>query len=412
MKKLVGLVIGIGSLVIVFAGLNPLDRAMAADEFTYDVGAGVTAADVDLIKTGFEIGQAFLEAHLGGDIAEAIRKQITVKIVATGQGNQELGGGGACCTSSSPTGAIRPFFDVAHPHWTSSRPSFWPLTSDHYKTVVHEYAHGWQLSLGCLQNQPLGSWLNEGIAEYVGTEALILRGDMRRVDVLNHQLGAALDTMRRPLSSFGGPSSDLWPGHIGYVALERLVPRAPLGLASLRVICEQVTAGASVSAAFAGAFGIELDVFYADFEAWRIATLAAPAILLVLNDANATPGSNLRLEFVEANFGPATLADFYLGVLLPAEAGPGFGCPNRDAVAFFSGTGAVVTCLSASAATFARYHDRRALPSGFVASTVDAVHAVWPPGIPPGPYTFFAALTHPGSLDVISVSVQVVSFHP
>ena len=532
-----------------FGLARPSTDVLAADEFTYDVGPGVPAEDVDVIKSGFSIGQVFLETYLGGDIAESIRKEITVKIVATGQGNQEPGGGGACCTATtlSPTGesVIRPFFDVAHPNWKNSQFPFWTVVADHYHTAFHEYTHAWQSSLGCIDihNQPLGFWLNEGIAEYVAYEALIARGDMRRGDVLNHHLSNAVRTgqMGRPLTAFGGVTSDLWPGHVGYLALERLVPQAPLGLRSLRVVCEEVAVGASVPAAFATAFGVSLDIFYADFEAWRVAVLAAPAALLVVNEVNAIPGSPLRVDAVQANFGPDAFADLYLGVLLPTYAGPGFGCPNGDAVAFFShapsaggvraeasdvpknipdpgqiisalnfpdigaieevtldfqfshqcerdltmdlrhpdgtvfrvmdrgnrtcsgglqtsashnpslsqplrgklaggmwqlvvtddspefaGTldswsltivkgspaTAVLTCLSAAPSTFARLQQNRVLPSGSVTSTVDVVQGIWPAGIPPGSYTFFGALTRAGTLDVISVSTQVVSFHP
>lgn len=247
----------------------------------YDIGTGVPPDQVDIIKMGFAIGQPYIDGNLGGGIPEAVRRNITAKIVATGRGNEEPGGGGACCTafaiSSTGDSMIRPFFDVAHPHWNQEgRPvvlGFWTVTAGDHKGVIHEYTHGWQHYLGCISifSQPLGFWLNEGIAEYVAYEAMIKRGDMDRADVMDHMLFSARVTgqLDRPLRDFEGNSSGIWPGHVGYLAVDRLVQAAPKGLLAVRTICEQVADGATVPTAFNTAFGISLDGFYADFETWR-----------------------------------------------------------------------------------------------------------------------------------------------
>ena len=250
--------------------------------FIYDIGAGVPLDEIDIIKMGFAIGQSYIDGNLGGGIPEAVRRNITAKIVATGRGNEEPSGGGACCTAFaiSLTGfsIIRPFFDVAHPHWNQQEGrhivlGFWTVTADKHKTIIHEYTHGWQHYLGCINifNQPLGFWLNEGIAEYVAYEAMINRGDMDRADVMDHMLFSAQDTgqLDRSLRDFGGTTADIWPGHVGYLAVDRLVQAAPNGLLAVRIVCEQVAAEATVPAAFNTAFGVSLDDFYADFETWR-----------------------------------------------------------------------------------------------------------------------------------------------
>jgi hypothetical protein len=71
------------------------------------------------------------------------------------------------------------------------------------------------------------------------------------------------------LRDFGGTTADIWPGHVGYLAVDRLVQAAPNGLLAVRIVCEQVAAGATVPAAFNTAFGTSLDDFYTDFEMWR-----------------------------------------------------------------------------------------------------------------------------------------------
>ena len=175
---------------------------------------------------------------------------------------------------------MRLFFDIAHPHWHVSRPS----TSR--KSAVHEYTHIWQHHLGCISKfyQPLGNWLNEGIAEYIAYEAMIKNGEMRREDVTAFMLAAARSTgqLERPLRDFaGGAVRDIgiWPGHVGFLALHRIVPSAPGGILSLRTLCEEVAASASdpraggvgmyYPEAFETAFGISLDDFYDDFEKYR-----------------------------------------------------------------------------------------------------------------------------------------------
>ena len=42
----------------------------------------------------------------------------------------------------------------------------------------------------------------------------------------------------------------------------------------------------------------------------------------------------MQVDVTVTNNGPARLVDVYFGALLPALAGPGFGCPARDAIAF------------------------------------------------------------------------------
>ena len=247
----------------------------------YDIAADVPAEQVEIITTGLQIAQDFLDSGLGGGISTEARKNITVKIIATGRGNEEPWGGGACCTAFSETGGVstmRPFFDVAHPHWDfpASARRYWTLKADHRKTVVHEYTHVWHHHLGCITKfwQPLGNWIQEGTAELVAIEAMIESGEMDRYEVMEVMLSRARGSgaFSRPLRDFAeGAIGDIgiWPGHVGFLALHRIVPSAPVGILSLRTLCEEVGNGASVPAAFETAFGVSLDDFYADYEKYR-----------------------------------------------------------------------------------------------------------------------------------------------
>ena len=245
----------------------------------HDIAPDVPADQVEIITTGLQTAQDFLHGELGGGIPEDARSEITVKIVATGRGNEERGCGGACCTALSSTSGpltMRPFFDVAHPHWDFSPTSrrYWTLDADHWKTAIHEYTHLWQFHLGCLGSRRLGNWLSEGMAEFVAFEAMIESGEMDRSEVMEVMLSRARGSgeLSRPLRDFGeGAIRDIgiWPGHVGFLALHRIAPSAPKGILSLRTLCEEVGDGASVPDAFETAFGVSFYDFYADFEKYR-----------------------------------------------------------------------------------------------------------------------------------------------
>lgn len=270
------------------AALHPglADAPRAEIGAMLDIGPGVPRDQVEIIDQGLTIAENFFESDLGGGIPEDVRRNMTVKIVATGRGNQEQGG--ACCTAfsigASGEAITRPFFDTSHVNWSQagSRPvvlGFWTATDGGHKAVAHEWTHDWQATLGCLSifNQPLGFWLNEGIAEKIAHEAMIERGVMRRADVMDHMTYSARVTgqLSRPLRDFGATTADLWPGHVGFIAVDNLVHRAPNGIMSLRTVCEQVAQGVAVSEAFQRAFGVSLDQFYSEFEVMRQQLLSA-----------------------------------------------------------------------------------------------------------------------------------------
>lgn len=240
-----------------------------ADDFKYDIADNVPPDQVRVIKTALAMAQAYLDSHLGGGLSGAARKRISVKIVATGKGNQEPGGNGGVATAFARSGP-RPFFDVANAQWNQdSSGRGWTTEADSMKTVAHEYGHVWQGSLGAISAtfQPLGPWMNEGIAEYLGYRVMVDAGEMKWDDVRPFVLqGALQDQLGGPLKTI---STRVWSGHVGFLAIDWLVDESPNGLMSLRILAEDIGKGKSVKAAFKDAFGVTLDDFYAQFEAWR-----------------------------------------------------------------------------------------------------------------------------------------------
>jgi hypothetical protein len=234
----------------------------------FDIAQAVPTAAVGVIRRGICDIQLNLQNNFGGDIPGPVKSTITVKVVASGLGNQEPGGHGACCTALDENGA-RPFFDVLHPVWLDQAVSPGPWTGEVNlaKIAAHEYGHGWQATLGCLtiHDQPLGNWMNEGIAEYVAYDTYIRNGAMTTAAVRTFQLDSAIATgeVGVPLQSLEDPSSSPWPGHIGYLAIEKLVLDS--SNMAIRTVCEQVEGGLSVDDAFQAAFGVSKAGFYAAF---------------------------------------------------------------------------------------------------------------------------------------------------
>ncbi|MFA5944545.1 MAG: hypothetical protein WC876_08785, partial [Candidatus Thermoplasmatota archaeon] len=244
------------------SGRSPTQTPARETGFQFDVAADVPEQDLESIRRGLATAGDFLAANLGGDIPPEARSAITVKVVATGRGNDHPNGGGACCTALDPEPPYeaRPFFDVAHPHWLSQTTWFWSAEAGRQSSAIHEYAHVWHAHLGCLGGQPwkgLPDWLEEGFATQVAYAALIEQGATTKGETASFMEHSAKDGEAKqwntPLPDLH--SNQVWPGHIGYLALE--LAMADEGhLMGLRTICTELASGTSLEAAFEAAFGV------------------------------------------------------------------------------------------------------------------------------------------------------------
>ena len=252
----------------------------------FDVAAGVRSSDAEVVETALDLAQAYMDDHLGGGVPRRNRDTIAVRIVAKGDGVEKAGGGAACCSAFSTGGdsvvIVRPFFDVAHSDWTT-RPALarWRREDHQRALAMHEYARGWQHGLGCLSSsaEPLGHWLSEGLAQYVAYRGLIEQDRLRANDVLEFMRSTAEATgeLDLPLQAFEPLTARPWPGHVGYLAVDRLVAVAPDGPLAARRVCEGVAEGKSFDSSFEAAFGISLSDFYAVFDAGSPVTGGAPS---------------------------------------------------------------------------------------------------------------------------------------
>jgi hypothetical protein len=140
---------------------------------------------------------------------------------------------------------------------------------------------------------------------------------------------------------------------------------------------------------------------------------------LLANAAVYGTGHPMHLSVTAQNPGPPTPGDVYVGALVPSAAGPPFGCPGGDAIVL------LVNQFSSSVSTCASRVPDNTVPvmTGVTVPTMGPLTVplfsfVWPPGVEPGPYTFFIALMGPGALadglvdpgDILAVATVTVTF--
>ena len=111
------------------------------------------------------------------------------------------------------------------------------------------------------------------MGEYVANRAAVRAGLFMSDEVVTEfMISAAVSTGEAavPLESLA-----IWAGHIGFLAVQQLVERSPNGVASLKIVCEEVGFGADIDQAFKTAFGVTRSQFYEDFEPYRMSLAAS-----------------------------------------------------------------------------------------------------------------------------------------
>jgi len=160
----------------------------------------------------------------------------------------------------------------------------------------------------------------------------------------------------------------------------------------------------------------EIYVVDGDGVVYRIANPDAITLTLTLNETAFRPGETLTAGLIEANPGPATAVDGYLGAFLPPQAGPAFSCPGGDAVAFIADGGArvEVTCLSTP--PFPPFARNVSIPAALPSTARPNLFSmIWPSDAPAGIYLAFIAYARAGGttlFDVIAVATQNLEFTP
>ncbi len=213
----------------------------------YIVSPGVPADDLADIKAGIELGRAYLTTNLGGDLPPSVVSTLEVTIALTGGGP-----GGTCCWAS---GTFM-FFDVQNEGFVNT-PAYLDHSSTRKKVGTHEYIHVWQYNKGCIDGSR--GWITEGVAEWVAHEPQIAAGKVTREAERSFFREAVIQSGQTTLTNL-----TIWPGHIGYLALDQLMTgKQPSVIAEF---CKKMQAHFGVELAFQDAFGTSLAGFEASFK--------------------------------------------------------------------------------------------------------------------------------------------------
>jgi subtilase family protein len=127
-----------------------------------------------------------------------------------------------------------------------------------------------------------------------------------------------------------------------------------------------------------------------------------PSLGLSLNRHTASPGDPIAVSISVANGGAATTQDVYFVITVPPALSTSLGCPGGDALIFLSNafaSSAVMCVQSAQSVNFPALARNLALRA-FLAPPVpipDILSFSWPPGLPPGNYSFAIFTTAPSA---------------
>jgi hypothetical protein len=135
-----------------------------------------------------------------------------------------------------------------------------------------------------------------------------------------------------------------------------------------------------------------------------------PSVGLWINAKTFQPGSPTRIDVV-ANPRTPERVDVYAGAVLPASAGPTFGCTQGDAVAFLGNGEVSFRCLSSPLPAFVPFRRDIPMTDAFPQTvTPQFLEFMWPADAPRGDYTFFLALTEPGASNIRTVATVNARF--
>lgn len=157
-------------------------------------------------------------------------------------------------------------FNINHPDWKGSTFEL------KLKIGAHEYFHNLQSTIGCSVGwNTSGSdavWLGEGSAEYYGL-LVLSQTELVGLDGIIAQLRSGIKTRNAgKLSEMESPPPPYGLDYaLATVAMSYLVERS--SISAYVGYCTARAQGEEWHSAFAGAFGLSVDEFYKEFEAYR-----------------------------------------------------------------------------------------------------------------------------------------------
>lgn len=220
---------------------------------TFEFDPGVSELDKHDVIEGIRLGQRMVAENFGIDHLANLR--ITVLSDVSGDGDTTL-----ATTFGSE-------IEV----YTSS--SIWKALSpiERVETLVHELFHVYQNLMVESAIEPELAWFAEGTADAVGFASILPLNVTDQNEIYN-MMSYMLTKypIAIPLSQLEGFDSmlaDAYP--LSYMAVQYLLGSRGLPVGAIGAVYDGLAAGKPFAQAFQEAFGVSLQDFYAEFEAWR-----------------------------------------------------------------------------------------------------------------------------------------------
>ena len=151
--------------------------------------------------------------------------------------------------------------------------------------------------------------------------------------------------------------------------------------------------------------------------------VAPPTVIVTPNIVSFRANQLMRVDATVANEGGEVAVDIYFGAVLPAAAGPRFGCPDRDAIVLVDSAtppGFQLTCLSSPAQRFQAWRRNVTLLAAQESAAVQNFMYTWGGAEPAGTYLLFLAVTPTGVLedgeidanDILALGTKQITFSP
>lgn len=232
-----------------------------ATGLTYNVSRSVDASTESDVRFGASRMRTYMTTVAGSHPAGVVRVEL---FAGSRDGNAPGFPGGGCCLAVGST----MYLNIDNPLWLNNGLTYTPSTIIK-KTAAHEYVHNWQyLSAAGL---PYSHWIIEGGAEYFAYEMLFAEGLVDRAQYEYQQLQTFRDptfyiSLKDLETTF--PVYDKAPYSHSYVAVSQLA--AKYGAAKVAAFWSNLRGQtANWRAVFQQTFGVSLESFYADIEAYR-----------------------------------------------------------------------------------------------------------------------------------------------
>ena len=238
------------------------DALAASHDVRFSISDDVTAEDEAYVREGISLAEDYLRDTLDAGIDD----DLVVNVRDTADPSDD----------STLAFANDDFLVVftGSPYWDTLAPFL------RMQTVIHEYVHIYQFDALGDSEESAPMWLIEGMAEYLGFDAMERLGVVDHDAIVDYQAWAVLASgyeveRLQDIESVWDYQSAEGPVYsLSYLAVSRLLGDLPSP--GLKRYIEDVQDGATWQEAFPDAFGMEADEFYDDFEQWVEDDLLAP----------------------------------------------------------------------------------------------------------------------------------------